>query len=531
MHEGTGHQTTQSARARRRTARYLGVLLAVVAGVTAQNGLAATRAPRAETGFDWTRYTHDIEGSGFTTDPAITPANAGTLAAPATWPKVAAGNAVVSSQPVVANGLVYWGSWDGVEHATPVSGSASSGWQDKLGTTIPTATKCTGRSYGVAGAPAVGNVTVSGQSQPSTLFVGDGGNDTTSGGFVRVYAIDAVTGTVLWNTPVAQDTSTAQYFIYSSPVLYTPTGQTTPSVYLGLSSVGDPCGLVQGQVVQLNATTGALQHTFNVVPAGCTGGSIWGSPTVDPATNSVFVVTGNSGVCTGRTEPYTYAIVRLNATDITSAADFWAVPKAEFFAPDEDFGSVPLLFTGTITPGGSAQQLVGATNKNGYYYVWKRNDLAAGPVARIVVAAPHAENISPASFDGTYVYVASKKTTVGSVTYSGSLRAFNPNNLASCPLTTCASAPVWTTTFSGAVWAPVTSASGTGSPGIVIAAANHATMVLNASTGAVIKTLLVTAVGTSKGSLFAGPSIANGVLYDGDSLGHLYAYTLGGVAP
>ena len=57
-------------------------------------------------------------------------------------------------------------------------------------------------------------------------------------------------------------------FIWSSPLVF------GNSVYIGVSSFGD-CPLTQGQLLQLNRVTGALQNTFNVVPNGCTGGGVW----------------------------------------------------------------------------------------------------------------------------------------------------------------------------------------------------------------------------------------------------------------
>ena len=35
----------------------------------------------------------------------------------------AKGGGMIFSQPVAANGMVYWGSWNGYEHATDVSGT------------------------------------------------------------------------------------------------------------------------------------------------------------------------------------------------------------------------------------------------------------------------------------------------------------------------------------------------------------------------------------------------------------------------
>jgi outer membrane protein assembly factor BamB len=58
----------------------------------------------------------------------------------------------VFSQPVVSNGLVYWGSFDGRERATDTSGNLA--WQKNLGTTSPAA--CSDPSpAGIASTPTV----------------------------------------------------------------------------------------------------------------------------------------------------------------------------------------------------------------------------------------------------------------------------------------------------------------------------------------------------------------------------------------
>ena len=51
----------------------------------------------------------------------------------------------ISSQPVVANGLVYWGSWDGNEYATDQNGNKV--WATYLGQTIDNNCKDVGIRY------------------------------------------------------------------------------------------------------------------------------------------------------------------------------------------------------------------------------------------------------------------------------------------------------------------------------------------------------------------------------------------------
>jgi outer membrane protein assembly factor BamB len=382
----------------------------------------------AESGSEWTKYLHDLGSSGFTTENLITTANASALKLAPGWPVQGSGGRLVT-QPVVANGLVYWGSWDGNEHATALPGSLASGWTTDLG--ADTSPGCNATN-GVASTGDVASVTLAGQTSPrSVLFVGGGGTDTAGGGFAQLYALDALTGSVLWHTHLGPSPNN---FIWSSPAVYTYTnssGATVTSVYVGVASFGD-CPLVQGQLVQLDATSGQIQHVFDVVPSGCTGAGVWGSPTIDQSDGSVYFATGNPGSCSSA-EPYGEALVKLRASDL-SVLGSWQIPSAERTS-DGDFGAAPTLFSGTVTPGGALRSLVAVPNKNGTYYVFDRSQVGAGPVAKPHVAAggdcPECGNgsISPSAWDGTTLYVAGGSTSIKGTSFAGSLRAFNPNNL------------------------------------------------------------------------------------------------------
>ncbi len=151
----------------------------------------------------------------------------------------------ISTQPVVANGIIYWGSWDGMEHATKLDGTQA--WTTNLGT----APSNCGGALGVLSTATIATETINGTS---TLvdFVGSANN--------TFYALNASTGAIIWQTSLG---TPATQVLWSSPVLY------NGSIYIGIAS--NDCPLVQGQVFQLNATPGAIQNTFNVVPNGCLG--------------------------------------------------------------------------------------------------------------------------------------------------------------------------------------------------------------------------------------------------------------------
>src|SRR2546421_182796 len=90
----------------------------------------------------------------------------------------------ISTQPIVANGLLYWGSYDGFEHASNLS-DGSDLWKTNLGQS----TDCRNQIHGVLSTATVASVQIVGVSR-AVAFVG--------GGDANLYALDANTGTIIW---------------------------------------------------------------------------------------------------------------------------------------------------------------------------------------------------------------------------------------------------------------------------------------------------------------------------------------------
>jgi hypothetical protein len=176
---------------------------------------------------------------------------------------------------------------------------------------------------------------------------------------------------------------------------------------------------------QLNAATGAIQHTFATVPSGCTGAGVWGSPTIDTSAGTVFFVTGNNGGCS-TSEPYSFALMELHTSDL-SIVDHYQLPQSAR-PGDSDFGSTPTLFTN------SSGSMLGVPNKNGVYYAFNRANIHAVPVWTKRVAnqgdCPQCGNgsISPSAWDGTYLYLGGGNTTIAGTGCQGGVRKLNPNN-------------------------------------------------------------------------------------------------------
>lgn len=429
---------------------------------------------------DWSTYLFNKARAGYNHyEKTITASNAASLKLH--WSLTAGGS--ISSQPVVASGTIYWGSWDGFEHATNLSGGTV--WSANLGKTSDSS--CSPQTAGVASTATVATFVINNVATP-IVFVG--------GGNAYFYALNANTGAVIWKTSLG---SSPSHFIWDSPLVY------NGSVYIGVSSFGD-CPLVQGQLFQLNAKTGAIQHTFNVVPTGCSGGGVWGSPTVDTAANTLYIATGNGTSCSS-SEPYGEAVVELHTADL-SLVGSWQIP-ANQMVTDGDFGSTPTLFTG------NGVNMVGVASKNGIYYALKRDALGSGPVWQLQVAAggdcPQcgSGSISPSAWDGKHLFVAGGNTTINGTSYKGSLRELSP----------ATGKILWQTGFSsGAVLAAVTAI-----PGVAFVTQSGNLQVIATASGQVLKTLS----DTSSGSLYYGAaSVSNGVVYVGNMDGNFFAYGL-----
>ena len=472
--------------------RLVPVLVALMAACLVVSGVLSTRAahgggthtvrrsgPVTIAPGDWPMFEGDIGRSGYNAaETTITATNAHSLKIH--W-EISEGSSI-STQPVVVNGLVYWGSWDGIEHASDLNGNPV--WTANLGQN--TDTSCVPPTVGVASTAAVANVTING-TDTGVVFVG-GGND-------NFYALDAQTGAVLWQTPLG---TLPAYFLWSSPVVY------NGSVYEGVASFGD-CPLVRGEMVQMDATTGAIQHIFYTMPSGCKGAGVWGSPTVDAAAGTLYFGTSNAGACS-KTGQYFWTFIELNTADL-SLVHSWELPPAQQTKNADFGGAAPTLFTATIN--GTLHNLVGAPNQNGLYYAFDRTDISQGPVWSYQLATPGRGSISSSAWDGTHLYTAGTDTTINGVLCQASARELDP----------ATGVPIWQTCWTaGRALSAVIAV-----PGLVAVTQGRYINVLDSTTGKQLFRYL----DSTKGATFYGaPVISNGVLYAGNQVGHFFAFGL-----
>jgi polyvinyl alcohol dehydrogenase (cytochrome) len=304
--------------------------------------------------------------------------------------------------------------------------------------------------------------------------------------------VNALSGAILWKTSLG---TLPADFLWGSPTLF------NGSVYQPVASFGD-CPLVQGRLVQMDATTGAIQHTAVMAPNGCVGGGIWSSPVVDPGDNSIYVTTGTPNGCStpGEMAP---SIVKLRASDLTVLSS-WTVPQSAQVFGDADFGSTPTLFTATIN--GVARSLVGSVNKNGIFYAFDHSNLAAGPVWQSTVADPSGSprSIASAAWDGTRLYVGAGGATLGGTSCYGNISALDPST----------GAFLWRTCVTGFMSAGITVV-----PGVLVEpyGAGGNLLFLDPATGSTLRLMSMTS--RSDGEV----AVSNGIVYTVLQQGNLIA--------
>lgn len=388
----------------------------------------------------------------------------------------------VATQPLVYNGVLYWGSWDGYEHATLASNGAPI-WNTYVGRTM-SASGCSPKDAGPAGTPTLAAMTIGSASE--VLFI--------PGGDSKFYALDVVTGHILWETVLG---TPPNEMLWGGSAVY------NGNVYVGISSYGD-CPLTPGYVFELNGTTGAILHSFATTANRCPGAGPWDAPTIDEAAGTLYITTGTIATCRVR-EIYAYALLEFRASDLTLLGH-WQIPVSQQTG-DGDFGSTATLFTATIN--GTVRQMVGAVNKNGIYYAFERDNITAGPVwedREASIMRGDKSSRAASAWDGTYLYEGDTTTTVNRKACAGSVRALNPSN----------GTFIWQYCAAGKVTTGATVV-----PGLVIEGAYSDLAVLNTATG---QQLFLYHDGATNSDFWGTATVSNGMLFVGNQDGKIYAF-------
>ena len=470
---------------------------AVTGNVYTYNCYAQAQAPPTPNTAtdDWATYKYDSSRSSYNNLETVINPNTASKLHQVLNVTPSSATAVISDSPAVVNNVMYYGDWTGAFYARSTNGTIL--WTRNLGVmTPPAANGCSPASLGVVSSPSVKTITVNGTPTSIVYIAG-------ADGFM--YALYASNGSVLWKTQLT-DPATGG-LLWDSPTEY------NGSVFIGLASYGD-CPLVQGKLFKLNWRTGVVQDVAKLVPDGCVGAGEWASPTIDRTNNKIYISTGtqdNSCKVNGQlyAEPNALAMVELDMNlNILGA---WRIPAAEQ-GVDSDFGISPTLSTVTIN--GVVTQLVSGGNKNGRFYIFKRDAISAGPIVDEVLGAGGScpdcgqGTISSSATDGKVLYQGTGSTKVNGINYKASVVALNPAN----------GALVWQHGLAHALVASPSLIKGV----LIVPEGNHIDLI-NTSNGSEI--LQLTPPGAN--SVFDAPAaIARGMIFVGDLNGDFYEFSL-----
>jgi YVTN family beta-propeller protein len=411
----------------------------------------------------WGAFLFSPQHSGYAEDAkAITTANAGSLTKAWSFTPPAAPIAGLDSgflsSPTVVNGTIYIGSDNGTFYAVRESSGAVI-WHDSIGYVD----RGTCQQLGFTSTATVASDPV---THALTVYV-EGPNG-------YLYALNASNGKVVWRATVGVPFPLRNdYYAWSSPTV------SGGIVYLGISSqCDDP--LVRGGVLAFNQHTGAITGSYYDIPTGALGGSVWSSIGVAPS-GTVFVTTGN-GPQSDQTLGQSESVIALKPKTLAFISS-WQAPAT--LTGDLDFGASPTVWNAVLPGETTSTALVGAMNKAGIFYVFKQDDLAAGPVWSLDTAPPGTSNeqnesaTASAAYNGKDVFVASSTTVIKNVTYPASIREVNP----------ATGAVIWATGLSSVVQSSAT-LNGSGVLSIATydpkSGATNGDYLINAATGAII---------------------------------------------
>lgn len=419
----------------------------------------------------WPTSLHDIQRTAASSDTTISATNAAQLALKWTFKT----GGPIAASPTIANNTVFVGSWDGNMYSLDAATGVQK-WRTFLGITTADPI-CIPPQLGISSTATVDN---------GVVYVG--------GGDSNWYALSAASGTILWSVPTGDNSAAGGHYNWSSPLIY------NGYAYIGIASLGD-CPLVQGLLLKVDLNNHLIVGTTKIVPDGQVGGGIWQSPSIDPATNKIFLATGTEN---SPTQSYAQAMIAIDANTM-QIVDSWKLPESQAVL-DSDFSTTAILFNDT-----NNRKLVAAINKNGEAYAFDRNNLAAGPVWQKNVAIGAecptcgATSVSSPTFHQGKIFFSGAAGVINGITYPGTVRAIDP----------ATGDYVWQYGAVGSIIPALGSANG-----LIFDSAKSVFEVLDATNG---NRLFSYDTGSQ---IYSPASIANGILYTGNLAGNILAFGL-----
>jgi polyvinyl alcohol dehydrogenase (cytochrome) len=341
----------------------------------------------------------------------------------------------------------------------------------------------------------------------SSATLGDGvvyANDTRS----VLHAVDATTGAEIWHATIDPNRFASGF---GSPILF------ETLVIVGSAS-SEEAGVSEnatfrGGMVAFDRQTGAEVWRYYTADPPYNGAAMWATPTIDPATRTVYGATGNN--YTEQAGPTSDSIFAL---DVDTGALRWnkQLTQGDIFtilnpqSPDTDFGTNPILIDVEID--GRTRHLLGAGQKSGVFWVLDRE---SGDVVWSRAISPGSALIggmlNNGAYDGAHFIVAGNhgtSTAPGSEPSTGAFGADSTSVLMA--LDPKDGSTVWERQLGSWVWAPITIANGIGFVGV-----DKELQAFDVATGAILFRYAV------EGTIASAPTIANGMVVVGSGLSYL----------
>jgi polyvinyl alcohol dehydrogenase (cytochrome) len=271
-------------------------------------------------------------------------------------------NGGVTGTPVIVDGLVFYGDWNGVVHA---------------------ADACTGE--------LMWSTSVSDRPVGTSLAVEDGlvvASDFADG----IHALSQADGAIVWSTSLVGEGTAAGYG---------PPAIADGLVITGVAGGVEPVGW-RGSIVGFDLATGEevwRVYTDNDLPSEGGSVAVWSSPAVDLDRGVAYIGTGNSNEIRNDGEevpdsPFANALI---AIDIRSGEMIWVTRMLEDDAGrDFDIGAPPTLLTS------NGRDLVAVGGKSGEFFaldrdsgeeVWRVSLTAGSRAGGVMKAAAYADDV------------------------------------------------------------------------------------------------------------------------------------------
>jgi polyvinyl alcohol dehydrogenase (cytochrome) len=415
-----------NAKARRRTLRMAAMIFAALLGTLAPIPSAGAGEPASADDVtppivnfsNWTGWNNRLTGTRFAYETQITQRTAGLLQLKWAFQLPRAPRTMGKSQPAVVDGTIYFGSTDGNFYALDAK-TGKELWRFDTTTIIPNTAQSGAAIWD--GPTVVGNRVYFGGTQGYLI------------------ALDKTSGALVWASQLDKH---PMQNLTSSPVFY------QGKLFVGMSGSESgapreyPCCTFRGSVIAVDANTGQIAWQYYTVPepkavgtwpSGATmyapsGGAVWGTPTIDPSTGTLYVGTGQN--YTGNEGDFD-SLLALNVTDGKVKwkrkmidIDDWRLlcrdPSATGYCPgqgtgtalDFDIGAMPNLFSV------NGRKLVGVGQKTGVYHVF---DASTGEIVwqrQLGNPVPNGGDGGiqwGASYDGSKLYVATYMAKPGTL--------------------------------------------------------------------------------------------------------------------